>query len=229
MKLNAHAQVSVVQVGRVPILMIDNFYADPEQVRAQALLKNYDLSIAQYPGRHAPISASDDDYKSLVQVLIRLMRRISDHHFLADEVVSDFSIITTQPDQLLAIQKHPHIDPGPVLGIVYLTPGSTEGTAFFFNRQLGTEVVVTPDQHAAYLKFITENAEQLAPLGYSLDEHPVWEKLYTIEPVFNRFVLYPGNVFHSVDVKSVSKKIDLNTVRLTQRFLINSLVNNPVA
>jgi hypothetical protein len=65
----------------------------------------------------------------------------------------------------------------------------------------------------------------LAPGGYNFDRHPAWRKIYTIEPIFNRFVLYPGNVFHAIDVKHVDDEIDISRARVTQRFIVGRVHN----
>ena len=219
MLINPAASLRVEHAGGVPVLFIDDFYADPDAVRAQALEANYDLSIAQYPGRHAIID--DAALREVTDTLARVASALGDRNYRADDFMSDFSIVTTRPQDLLAAQKHPHIDPTPVLGLVYLTPGSVEGTCFYHNDMLGTAVIQSEAQRAAYGDFLAEHGKRLAPPGYDFTDHPVWKKFYTIEPVFNRFVMYPGNVFHSIDIKRIDDTIDMARVRVTQRFIVN--------
>lgn len=222
MRVNPAARLRVENPRGVPVLIIDDFYADPDAVRAQALQARYDLSMAQYPGRHAPLDRNSVELNEVLQTLARTATALGDRSYRAADFVSDFSIVTTRPGDLLAVQKHPHIDPTPVLGLVYLTPGSVEGTCFFHNEMLGTHAVVTEQQMTAYGQFIDQYSKKLAPPGYTFDEHhPAWKKFYTIEPVFNRFVFYPGNVFHSIDIRHVDEQIDMERVRVTQRFIVN--------
>jgi hypothetical protein len=221
MLINPGAALRIEQPGGVPVLIIENFYADPEAVRAQALKANYDMSVAQYPGRHALLAPDDPALLAVVDTLARAATALGDRSYRAQDFFSDFSIVTTRPQDLLAVQKHPHIDPTPVLGLVYLTPGSEEGTCFYHNDMLGTAVVRTAEQQQAYGEFIEHHAKRLAPAGYDFSDHPVWKKFYTIEPVFNRFVMYPGNVFHSIDIKRIDETIDMERVRVTQRFIVN--------
>lgn len=219
MRINPDASLRVEHPGGVPVLVIENFYADPEAVRAQALKANYDISVAQYPGRHAQID--DAELRVVTDTLARAATALGDRSYRAADFISDFSIVTTRPQDLLPMQKHPHIDRTPVLGLVYLTPGSSEGTCFYHNDMLGTAVVRSLEQYTAYGNFLEQHARTLAPPGYDFSDHPVWKKFYTIEPVFNRFVMYPGNVFHSIDIKQIDETIDMERVRVTQRFIVN--------
>lgn len=229
MLINPAAPLRVEHPGGVPVLIIDDFYADPDAVRASALAANYDQSIAQYPGRHAALDTRGAELQAVLQTLARTATALGDRSYRASDFISDFSIVTTRPGDLLAIQKHPHIDPTPVLGLVYLTPGSIEGTCFYHNDMLGTAVVVSEQQMHDYGRFIDEHSKTLAPPGYNFDGHPVWKKFYTIEPVFNRFVLYPGNVFHSIDIRHIDEHIDMARVRVTQRFIVNNTHPKPAA
>lgn len=218
MRINPDASLRVEHPGGVPVLIIENFYADPEAVRTQALKANYDISVAQYPGRHAIID--DAELRLVTDTLARAATALGDRSYRAADFMSDFSIVTTRPQDLLATQKHPHIDSTPVLGLVYLTPGSIEGTCFYHNDMLGTAVVQSTGQQRAYTGFLAQHGKTLAPPGYDFSDHPVWKKFYTIEPVFNRFVMYPGNVFHSIDIKRIDETIDMERVRVTQRFIV---------
>lgn len=218
MILNPAARVRTENVQGIPILYIDDFYADPDSVRQQALNANYHLAIAYYPGRHAPLDGSIAG--QLLRNLATILTAVGDRRYSADAMTTDFSIVTTLPENLLPTQQHPHIDTQDALGLVYLTPGSDEGTCLYFNEVLGISVVRTADERSAYETFLREHAKTPFAGGYAFDQHPAWRKIHTIEPVFNRFVFYPGNVFHSIDIKRISRVVDMQTVRVTQRVII---------
>jgi hypothetical protein len=225
MKVNPNAQVRVESVFGIPVLYIEDFYAEPQLIRQMALKAQYDTSVAYYPGRHARLS--DEQIAPAVTLIAKLATRISDRSFDPNDFFSDFSIVTTKPRDLLAVQQHPHIDPTPVLGLVYLTPDSEEGTSFYFNKMLGAALICTEEERFAHTQFLKEHAEALAPTGYDFTGHTVWERIYTIAPKFNRFVMYPGNVFHAIDIKSVSETLDMERVRVTQRFIVNTVHEKP--
>jgi len=220
MKINSSALVRIESNGVAPVLYIEDFYQDPDAVRAAALRATYDQSIAFYPGRHSPLAPAQ--FGEAAALIAAVANKVGDRKYRAEDFHSDFSIVTTRPTDLLPEQAHPHIDPTPVLGLVYLTPGSTEGTSFYFNEYLETAVIQTDEQVQKHTEFLRTRGAALAPVGYQLDGHPVWRRLYTIEPVYNRFVLYPGNVFHAVNITHVDDAIDMTRVRLTQRFIVES-------
>jgi hypothetical protein len=219
MIVNPKARVRVeIVAGEIPVLFIEDFYVDPLDVRNQALAAAFDQSIALYPGRHAPIETPAG--RAAVGHVCKVLNMLGERIYEAASTITDFSILTTKAKDLLGPQKHPHIDPTPVLGLVYLNPGSSQGTCLYRNRRLGIHTVRTDDEKAALEKFYKEEGPTYAPENYDLTGNAAWEKIYTIEGIFNRFVLYPGNVFHSIDVQDVPPVFDINTARLTQRFIV---------
>jgi hypothetical protein len=227
MKINPHAQIRLESCFGIPVLYVEDFYADPDAVRAEALAAHYDTSIAYYPGRHATIEASR--IAPVVGAIARLATKLGDRVLDPQDFFSDFSIVTTQPGDLLPTQQHPHIDPTPVLGLVYLTPNSEEGTSFYFNEMLGLALITTDADRQAHRQFLQEHGERLAPRGYDFTSHSVWHRIYTIEPRFNRFVMYPGNVFHAIDIKAVPTSLEMARLRVTQRFIVNATHEKPIA
>ena len=221
MEINPDAQVRVELVaGSIPVLYVENFYSNPEAVRAEGLAAVYDHTIALYPGRHAPLTTGPS--RRAVRHICALLTAMGDRVFDPDTTITDFSILTTKASELLSAQKHPHIDPTPVLGLVYLNPHLTQGTCFFYNRELGIHTVIGEDQRKAHIEFLETRGPTYEPKGYSLDGNAAWEKIYTIEGVFNRLVVYPGNVFHSIDLTDVPEEFDINTARLTQRIIVQN-------
>lgn len=220
MLLNPHAQARVELVaGEIPVLYIEDFYSDPDQVRAEGLQAAFDQSIAFYPGRHARIES--DAGRAIIKHVCQVLTMVGEREYEAATTITDFSILTTKAGDLLGNQKHPHIDPTPVLGLVYLNPGHTQGTCFFYNRLLGIHTVRTDDDRQRHASFLKDQGPTYEPENYDLTGNAAWEKIYTIEGRYNRFVVYPGNVFHSIDLQDVPEVFDINTARLTQRFIVN--------
>lgn len=218
MKINPHARVRVETVlGEIPVLYVEDFYEDPDAVRALALGVDYDITAAMYPGRHALLVTPES--KAVVAALCQLLTDLGDQVYDPADCTADFSIVVTQARDLLAGQKHPHIDPTPVLGIVYLNPVNGAGTSFYYNKVLGTALVRNQQDRDGLNEFHRTLAHQHEPEGYDLAHHPCWERVYTIEGRYNRLVVYPGNVFHAVDISTMPAQFNMDTVRLTQRFI----------
>jgi hypothetical protein len=71
-----------------------------------------------------------------------------------------------------------------------------------------------------------EFGEQCQPQTYAVSDDGIWERLYAIEGKFNRFVMYAGNAFHSIDMRDVAANPTLDKARLTQRLFVNQLDNS---
>ncbi len=220
--LNPSAQVHVQTFGDgCPVLVIDNLYADPDAVRRLALGGNYDSTLAYYPGVHSTIPAAQ--LSPLFATLAQLVGQTSGMHCTAEDFQSDFSLVTTPARDMLAKQKHPHVDGVPLAGVVYLSPGSPVGTAFFRHRPTGLALVLNQEDQARYNTWLETEGEHTQPATYAVTDGDVWEHLYTTEPRYNRLVIYPGNAFHSIGMTDVEAGITIDTARLTQRVFVNRL------
>lgn len=219
MLINPEAQLRVELVeGVIPVLFIDDFYQDPQEVRAEGLRASFDTSIALYPGRHAKLE--NVEARHVVHKICDVLTSLGDRVYEASTSFTDFSILTTKASDLLGQQKHPHIDPTPVLGLVYLNTAHSQGTCFYRNRVLGKHTIVGREENEALSIFLQTQGPTYEPETYEISGNAAWEKIYTIEGKFNRLVVYPGNVFHSIDVSDVPDVFDINTVRLTQRVIV---------
>jgi hypothetical protein len=217
MELNQYAQVRVEQLGGlVPVLFIDDFYVDPDAVRAEALAGRFDQAGALYPGRHAKLGG--DGGQAVCAHLCRILALLGAQGFAPEDAWTDFSILTVKAKDLLMVQKHPHVDPVAMAGVLYLTPGNSQGTCLFRNRVHGRHALVTEEDYQAHQKFIADYGISHEPANYEVEDSPVWERIGRIEAKYNRLVCYPGNVFHSIDLTDVGEVLDMDHVRLTQRF-----------
>lgn len=214
--LNAGVRVETVQ-NELPILIVDDFYADPDVVRADALNARFDQSIAFYPGRHAVIDGPA--LQAVIGHICRILNAVGDVGYRQDAFSSDFSIVTTRPSDMLGGQKHPHIDPTPILGLVYLNPANPVGTSFWENIVTGTRCIRTPQETTRHNEVMANEGKQHEPDGYIASSSPLWRKYHTIEGRYNRLVFYPGNFFHSIDIVKIPEKLEMTDVRLTQRFI----------
>lgn len=228
MEINPHARVRVELVAQsIPVLYVEDFYIDPMEVRAEGLRGSFDHTVAMYPGRHAPLKT--DASQRVLQHVCGLLTMLGERIYEPSTATTDFSILTTRAKDLLNAQKHPHIDPTPVLGLVYLNPHLTQGTCFFRNRILGTHTIVGSEQLKKLGDFMSNESHKYEPTNYAVSDSSAWEKIYTIEGLFNRLVVYPGNVFHSIDVSDVPEKVSVSEARLTQRIIVQDTRLKPPA
>ncbi len=229
LELNDNPTVRVETVaGLFPILYIDDFYADPMAVRDFALKNMFDQGLAFYPGRHAPLTENTEfsedvraEISEACSYVCEMIKTVSSLDISHEDIRTDFSVITTPARDLLKYQKHPHIDPTPILCLIYLNPEDMGGTSFWRNTAIDRLALVTAEDKEAYGKFMAE-----APVGETREDYAMvhvdsWEKVHSIDFKFNRFVAYPANIFHWVECKFVPEPTDLSKCRLTQRFNIN--------
>ena len=190
----------------LPVLLVDNLYARPDEIREQALQLTFGPPPDPYPGRIAVSADADGSLHAFLRwamdlanrdYLPRLERRIGP----LTQVHSDFAIVDFHPDELAGHQRVPHVDPVPIFGLVYLNREERGGTLFFRRSGNGGLDAPSPD-------YLTQSRD-----GFELAGR--------IEPAFNRLAIYPGFVPHSGEIAGDWIRSDerFTSPRLTQRLL----------
>jgi hypothetical protein len=217
--INPEAKIRVETIASgCPILVIDDFYAQPMAVRELALRGGYDASLAYYPGVHSAI----DPHKlwPLFQSLSGILAALGSGQADPADFDSDFSLVTTPASDMLANQKHPHVDAVPLAGVLYLNPDYEVGTSFFRHRPLGLAFLRDEHEYEAYNAWLSTEGERTQPKTYAVGNDETWEHIYTTAGKFNRLVMYPGIAFHSIAMQDVARHLSLSSARLTQRFFV---------
>jgi len=204
-----------------PVLVVDDFYVDPLAVRACALDGAFDSSLAMYPGVHSAIEPAAS--RALRETLARLVGVLAHVGCRPEHIHVDFSLVTTPAREMLAMQKHPHVDGVPLAGVVYLNPDFEVGTSFFRHRPLAMAFVRSDADRQAIGSWMAANGQLAQPATYAVGDDQVWEHLHTVAGRFNRLVMYPGTAFHSIAMQDVAQHLSLASARLTQRLFINQL------
>ena len=191
-RLNASARAYLHTVGgHIPVMLIDNVFEDPGQMRESALKLTYHAPDYPYPGKIAEPQPDDPSLEPFLRTILSMVNReylprippiSGDGHRITAfaRVLPDFAITDVHPDELEPVQRHPHTDPVPIFGLVYLNPIDRGGT-LFFTRMNGTE---DPGGRSGYL---TESGHGFELVG-------------KIEGQFNRLAIYPGFVPHSGEI-----------------------------
>jgi len=218
--LNPQAQLHIETLSSgCPVMVVDDFYADPMAVRALGLAGRYDSSLAYYPGLHSNIAR--EHQWPLHEALARLLAALGSLQCRPTDISSDFSIVTTPAREMLAKQKHPHVDGVPLAGVVYLNPDFEVGTSFFRHRPTGQAFVRNPAEQRAYSAWMEAFGDSLQPASYAVGNDGAWEHLHSVAGRFNRLVMYPGTAFHSIAMHDVVHNLGLDSARLTQRLFVN--------
>lgn len=239
MLINQKATVRVEQVaGPHPmdrLLIVDNFYADPYQVREYALKRRFTVQPPTirnesgfYPGPIAPLQR---DWPGVDAALLRVQGVIQDGFAVEippSAMLTDFAVMNVPATELAPVLRHPNFDRRkPFLGLVYLNPFIDSGTSFYRNRRTGIHAVGSEGQMRFIVDFVNDPGNSAVGQGYILGSNCHWERIYVVAGKFNRFVAFPGHLLHSADVfLSTSKR--LGDHRLTQRFLVLDAMNRGI-
>jgi hypothetical protein len=204
--------------GRVPLLVVDDFYDDPDDVRALALRCDF-TDAGGYPGTQAKIDRLTPVVFAALDRFASLISRCYGTRVRRRNVETDFATISMRPEDLRPQQMHPHVDHWLFSGLLYLTPGSESGTNFFRFRRSGKVTLDTPVEIQNWLAFINDPMNAPAGGGYVIDGNEHWELVHRVPGYFNRLLCFPTNIFHSGDVGPYAGQSELVNQRITQRFL----------
>lgn len=175
-------------------IMIDDFVANPQELRRQALALGYDAAAkaagANYPGtvsrRALPIPGLDAHVSRLAGTdLVGAPGTLHGHCRL-----------TLNGDRG---QSGVHIDPAAYSGILYLTPPERcrGGTDFYRHRRTGLDAV--PLRHDAIVAAGYGDVNALIADVVNKDTRSPsrWERTFTAPMRFNRLVLFSPWMFHN--------------------------------
>lgn len=117
-----------------------------------------------------------------------------------------FSIVTTPPARLAPIQRLPHFDgleETRVAALLFLAKVDFGGTSFYRHRATGFEAV-SSQRYARYGEALKADVSRdgLPPPDFIGDGAPIFAEIATFAPVFNRLLLYRGNVLHCSRMKN---------------------------
>ena len=208
------------------ILIIDNFIEQPEQVFEYASLQKFSALAPYYPGVRA---AAPIQY--MKPVMPALNKALVDLFSLSKGVSVQecfFSLTTTKPEDLVLLQRHPHIDggdDGKIAILHYLCDETHGGTAFYRHRSTGFETVPN-DRFADYKRALGIDVEKhgMPPAAYFYESDEKFEKIFEVSARFNRTVIYKGVNLHSVNVgPNPNFSHDPSKGRLTTNLFINPI------
>jgi hypothetical protein len=201
--INTGRRVEVIHVGckGSPVIIIDGFSPDPQALVTRAANADFIDAGSTYPGVRAPAP------QSYVDSMLSATSGLIAQHFGAQPVseldLCAFSLVTTPPTQLRAIQRIPHFD-GPeedrIAFLHYLCGPHQGGTSFF--RHLATDLErVTRERAEEYRQAVIAEMRAEPPVRtYFVDDARRFERLARIDARFNRLIIYRGNALHSGDI-----------------------------
>lgn len=225
---NENLTISVQPLGRSrePLLIIDDFPADPAALVAAALRAPDWAEVAPggYPGQRAALPGP---YARAVlrrlDPIIRARLMPGGHRLARFECA--FSRITRPPDALTALQKLPHIDiaRGSRVAILHYLCGPPHGgTAFFRQDSTGLEQVGAADK----ARYLAARAADLAALdgaaGFADADTPGYTETGRVAARMGRLVIYRSFTLHSGVITAASHAPEPGAIgRLTANFFVD--------
>nr|WP_295638210.1 DUF6445 family protein [Novosphingobium sp.] len=189
-----------IGLGGEPLVVIDDFFPDPDALRAAALAASFVPARNTYPGVRAPLPdcywSSDrlDTMSAMIEQAFGLAGAIA-------MIDASFSIVTTPADQLSVAQRLPHCDafvPNQIALVHYLSLDCLDGTAFYRHRSTGFETISEQHRQMYFAQVDFELRHLGMPAaGYIVGDTPMFERIASVEGRFNRALLYRGKQLHS--------------------------------
>lgn len=221
--LNAECSICVSYIGKEesPVLVIDNFWHNPEKlVELAAQGGGFTESPDDYyPGLRKPL---EEKVKAVLEeeLGILLKQHLDNRPQQVNLGFTAFSLTNLPPAQLSSNQCIPHVDSTDLSQFAlvnYLFKQPLGGTSFYRHRKTGFETV-TNERASEYKQALQTQAanEGLPAAEYIMGDTNLFERVHTVPAWFNRAVLYPCNVLHSGDIPNVAGlSDDPKTGRLT--------------
>lgn len=178
---------------------IDQFLQTPDFAIRFAVLQKFAELTPQYPGIRAPLPESVA--RAWLEQLSPMLDTVFGKAPSGWEVQAWFSLVTARPQDLVPMQRFPHIDgtdPNQLAMMLYLHDTAHGGTGFFRHCSTGLEAL--SDETFPIYRRALENDVRRAGLpdaAYVSDGAPYFELIHKSEGRFNQAIFYRGNVLHS--------------------------------
>ncbi|MEG3125450.1 DUF6445 family protein [Sphingomonas sp. GB1N7] len=181
-----------------PLIVIDDFWPDPDMLREDAAALRMGQIGPHYPGIRADVPPR------LAETMRRRIAPLLAEHFGLDPApaVSEayYSLVTTPPADLAPIQRLPHFDgvqPSRIALLLFLGHGDQGGTAFYRQRATGFESV-DPARLADFESALKDDVRLhgMPEPSYISGDTPLYERIAVQPGAFNRALVYAGNTLH---------------------------------
>lgn len=206
-----------------PVLIVDNFLAEPELLIDEASNLEFIAAGAMYPGVRAPASAL------YLQALYNFIRPLMAQVFGINEaqvrsIESYYSMVVTPPSDLTPMQCFPHIDSAysqELASIYYLCPETMGGTSLYRHKDTGFEYIDN-QRMQTYVNSINQSTrDRQFEKSYMNGSNELFEQIVSYESCFNRFVMYRCTSLHS---GNIAKDFEFNPDPRKGRLTLNTFI-----
>jgi hypothetical protein len=210
---------------KAPLLVIDNFVADPDRLVKKAATSQWKPGGQFYPGIRveAPLSYQQF-FRERMQDLLRDYFQLRGNSFRFS--LCHYSLVTMPAANLHILQRIPHfdsLDPNGLATIHYLFKTDLGGTAFYRHRRTGFEYIDASRRDTYFRSLESENdGPDMPGPGYINGDTPLFEQIAKQNGVFNRLLVYRRNSLHS---GCIDRNFVPDPNPLTGRLSINSFID----
>lgn len=195
--------IEYVGQEQLPVVVIDEFYPDPEQLiqLAEAEPAFTAQSTDYYPGIRKPIHGNYSQW--VLDAITPVLQSVFCPASSVKPYLSlcAFSLASTPVHKLRPIQCVPHVDTQDAHQfalIHYLCQEHYGGTAFYRHRTSGYESI-TQERAGHYFPLLKEEVIKagMSLGGYIQEDTALFSKTGQVDVRFNRAILYQSNMLHS--------------------------------
>jgi len=176
------------------VVVVDNFYSDPDAVRRFAL-ENMNFNSAgryNYPGWQSEKALHSDQLKERFEEVLGVRIDVDPSRF----TWGGFRVITKETGSRTKVHADSVVD---WAGMVYLTPDApmSVGTGFFRHKATGLESPPS-DREARELGYSDAEEFDEKVVRRDMADLNKWELTGYVGPVYNRLVIFRGcELFHA--------------------------------
>ena len=175
----------------------DDFYTNPEEIRNLALSKSYQKPPGSAPRLAVTAMCNEVESRAMLELLQDYLPHQADNDIVGARVLFRYTLADTQKKVFC------HVDGCSNAGIVYLTlpENCAGGTTIYRHKPTSDEIYDKANRHL-----------------YDFNDADQWEVLSEIDMAYNRLVMYPGQLFHALT--PIFFGDDISNARLTQNVFI---------
>ena len=182
-----------------PLVVLDDFAADPDALRRFAIDAAFEPARNHYPGVRAALPAAY--LAAQLPVIAAAAAEAFGRSGPVEVIDASFSIVSTPADALTVPQRLPHVDAfgaDRIALVHYLAPDNGDGTAFFRHRATGFETV-TEERRDIFFRHLDTQLRHGGPppAGYVSGDGVLFECVHTAAARYNRALLYRSWNLHS--------------------------------
>jgi hypothetical protein len=203
----------------LPITIVDDFFKDPDFIRAEALKLSFELT-APAPGLRAacPENITNIVAKKLFALLIDMNK-----HIVEGQLQLCFQLTTKEFEYGWV---HSDVGENYFAGVIYLTPNAplSGGTSMYKSVGNNLDLNLYADLQCIKHNFYTGKTDNLEQFKEARKKNnSLFYKTIEVSNIYNRLVMYPVNEFHSENILFGETREES---RLTIVFFVKNIASN---